>query len=108
MKLDWDTIIDDNVKREWKKWQGELKNVSKVKIAQVHHPIGYTAPDNELHVFCDASEKAYGAVAYLKFQFIKDKPHCSFLMAKKQTSSYQNRFPPKAGTECISSQHKTI
>ena len=41
MKLDWDTIIDDNVKREWKKWQGGLKNVNKVEIARVHHPIGY-------------------------------------------------------------------
>ena len=33
MKLDYDTIIDNNVKRKWKKWQGELKNVSKVEIA---------------------------------------------------------------------------
>ena len=50
MKLDYDTIIDNNVKRKWKKWQGELKNVSKVEIAWVHL-IGYTAPDIELHVF---------------------------------------------------------
>ena len=82
MKLDWDTIIDDNVKREWKKWQGGLKNVNKVEIARVHHPTGYTASDIELHVFCEASEKAYGVVAYLKFQFMKDKPQCSFVMAK--------------------------
>ena len=33
MKLGWDTIIDDNAKREWKKWQTELKNVCKVEIA---------------------------------------------------------------------------
>ena len=33
MKLGWDTIIDDNAKREWKKWQAELKNVCKVEIA---------------------------------------------------------------------------
>ena len=84
MKLAWDTIIDDNAKREWKKWQGELKNVSKVKIARVHYPIGYAASDIEFHVFCDASEKAYGAVTYLKFQFKKDKPHCSFVMAKNR------------------------
>ena len=33
MKSDWDTIIEYNVKREWKKWQGELKNIRKVEIA---------------------------------------------------------------------------
>ena len=27
---------------------------------------------------------------------------------KRQTSSHQNRFLPKAGTECSSSRHKTL
>ena len=100
MKLDWDTVIDDNAKKEWKRWLAELKNVSKVEIAPVHLPIGYTASGIELHVFCDPSEKAYGAVAYPKFQFMKDKPHsfCSFVMAKSKVA--QNNSPLKAGTEC--------
>ena len=77
IKSDWDTIIEYNVKRQWKNWQGELKNVRKVEIARVRHPIGYTASDI-------ASERAYGVVAYLKFQFMKEKPHCSFIMAKNR------------------------
>ena len=63
------------------------KNVSKVEIARVHHPISYTASDIELHVFCDASEKVYGAVAYLKSQFMKNKPHCPFVMAKNRLAA---------------------
>ena len=84
MKAGWDTIIDDNAKRKWKKWQGQQKNVSGVEIARAHHPIGYTVSCIEPHVSCDASEKAYGAVVYLKFQFMKDKPHYSFVMAKNR------------------------
>ena len=95
MKLDQDTIIDDNVKREWKKWQGELKNVTKVEVAGVHHPIGYTTSDTELHVLCDASEKAYGAVAYLKFQLIKDKQHCSYIMTKSRLAPIKTVSLPK-------------
>ena len=106
IKLDWDKIIDDNLKREWQKWQGELKNVSKVKTARDHHPIGNRASDIELNVFCDASQKSSGAVAFPKFQFMKEKPYCSFVI--KQTSSYQNGLPPKAGTKCSSSRHKSI
>ena len=67
MKAGWDTIIDDNAKRKWKKWQGEQKNVSGVEIARAHHQKGYIVSCIEPHVSCDASEKAYGAVVYLKF-----------------------------------------
>lgn len=77
IKSDWDTIIEYNVKRQWKNWQGELKNVRKVEIARVRLPIDYTASDIVL-------ERAYGVVAYLKFQLMKEKPHCSFIMAKNR------------------------
>ena len=95
MKIDWDTVLDDHVKIEWKKWLTELNNITKVEIARVHHPTGYKASDIELHIFCDASEKAYGAVAYLKFQFMKDKPHCSFVMAKNRLAPIKTISLPR-------------
>ena len=54
-------------KKEWKKLQAKLKNINKGETSRFHHPIGYKASGIELHVFCDASEKPYGALAYLKF-----------------------------------------
>ena len=62
-------------------------NLKGVTIPRCHHSTGYLAKDIQLHVFCDASELAYGAVAYLKFEFELEKPHCSFIMSK-------NRFSP--------------
>ena len=95
MKIDWDTVLDDHVKLEWKKWLTELSNITKIEIARVHHPTGYQASDIELHIFCDASEKAYGAVAYLKFQFMKNKPHCSFVMAKNRLAPIKTISLPR-------------
>ena len=47
--------------------QAKLKNVNKVETSRVYHPMGYKASGIELHVYYDASQKPYGALAYLKF-----------------------------------------
>ena len=53
-----------------------------VQTPRCHHTLGYRASDVQLHIFSDASEAASGTVAYLKFLFEIDKPHCSFVMSK--------------------------
>ena len=57
-------------------------NLKGVKIPRCHHPSGYLAKGIQLHVFCDALELAHDAVAYVKFEFELEKPHCYFSMSK--------------------------
>ena len=65
LKVDWDDSITKSQCKQCKRWKGELVNLKWVKIPRCHHPSRYLAKDIQLHVFCDASELAYGAVAYL-------------------------------------------
>ncbi|XP_064292652.1 uncharacterized protein LOC135309907 [Plodia interpunctella] len=67
-KMGWDEEIDPATKEEWLKIRESLKDVNLIKIKRW---IGVTDKnENELtiHGYCDASEKAYGAVAYLRVQ----------------------------------------
>ena len=95
LKVGWDDTLNPSYSKQWSKWKAELDNIHKVKIPRCHHPSGYKATDIQLHVFCDASELAYGAVAYLKFEFKTENPHCSFVMAKNRLAPIKTISLPR-------------
>ena len=65
-KLDWDQELPVELKREFWKWVDQLHEIARVSIPRWYASGLGTIKKEELHVFCDASEKAYGAVAYLR------------------------------------------
>ena len=73
LKVDWDDRITKSQDKQWEKQKGELLNLEGVPIPRCHYPSGNLAKDVKLHLFCDVSESACGAVAYLKFEFDLEK-----------------------------------
>lgn len=70
-KLDWDEEITSNeIKMAWKNWLDILPNVEKIEIPRLYSMkmSPWTAESIELHIFVDASEKAFSAVAYLRVE----------------------------------------
>ena len=82
---EWDEIVNENVQKHWNKWLAGAKNVSLVKIPRQYVEVkGRSIQKIELHVFCDASEDAYGACAYLRYSFKSGEHESSLVMAKSR------------------------
>lgn len=65
--------------RLWCRWLEDLKKLRDLRFVVPRCLIPNSEEALQVHVFCDASEGAYGAVAYLKFSF-----GVSFLMSKSK------------------------
>ena len=62
LQVDWDDPLPEFYVEEWKELEAEFQQLSNLEIPRI------TASDttpSTLHIFCDASAKAYGAAAYV-------------------------------------------
>ncbi|UYV85011.1 hypothetical protein LAZ67_X004248 [Cordylochernes scorpioides] len=64
LKLGWDTPLPESMAQEFRTWLDQIKCIELIKIPR------YMWNDlifpTEVHIFCDASQIGYGAVAYLR------------------------------------------
>ena len=85
-KLGWDDPLPEDYVEEWQELVGKLVNVDRVKFSRA------ACRDSpcQLHVFCDASVKAYGAVAYLV-----SEGQSQIVMSKAKVTPLSSRTLPQ-------------
>lgn len=82
LKLLWDESLPIEYHTAWEKYRQELKEITQINI-----PRRVTVSDsiqNDLHIFCDASQVAYGACAYLRSRTRKQAITVQLLIAKSR------------------------
>lgn len=67
-QIDWDDEITDILNDQWQIWLSDLKNIYKFQIPRQYFSLNRNRSEIQLHVFCDASETSYAAVAYIRIQ----------------------------------------
>lgn len=66
--IDWDSNLPDDLNKRWLEWLDGLKIVSELRIPRNYSSLLLKAKSVQLHVFTDASERAYSAVAFMRVQ----------------------------------------
>jgi len=93
-KLNWDTQLPDSHQRNWASYYNQLADVNKIRIPrrviQVTEPI-----DLQLHIFCDASEAAYGACAYIRSRNRYDVTSCELLCSRSRVAPLKGTTIPR-------------
>ncbi|XP_071043029.1 uncharacterized protein [Parasteatoda tepidariorum] len=62
--IEWDELLPPSIASRFSKWIIDLPHLNNIRIPRW---IGISSADVSIHVFCDASERAYGTVLYVRF-----------------------------------------
>ena len=83
---DWDETIEEQEQRWWIRWLENLEEQKELKIPRCIRPETGEDVESEVHVFCDASEEAFAAVAYLRSVRKEKHLFSNIIMAKTRVA----------------------
>ncbi|XP_062712316.1 uncharacterized protein LOC115269769 [Aedes albopictus] len=86
--IQWDQTISNEQWERWQKWIAVLRHVSTIQIPRCYF-MNATAQyykEVQLHIFVDASEGAYAAVAYFRIIDLNGAPRCALVAAKTKVA----------------------
>ncbi|GFY52516.1 integrase catalytic domain-containing protein [Trichonephila inaurata madagascariensis] len=95
--LDWDEIVPDEIVKIFNDWCDDLKKLSNIRITR-HYFSGALPKDIhniELHLFSDASIKAYGTVVYLRVELNDGNVITSFVASKGRVAPLKKLSLPR-------------
>ena len=101
--VEWDeNLVGTNIANEWLEWREDLQNLKNIKLDRKYVPAGVQVKNKQVHIFTDASEKAYAAVAYMRSEDENGKVHISMITAKTKVAPL--KFVTLARLELLSAQ----
>lgn len=96
MGFEWDEEIPLEHTKDWECWLHELKYLGTINIPRCLKALDSIESVNkqELHIFSDASQNAYGSVAYLRTIYNSGSIHIEFVAARcKLAPLHQHSIP---------------
>ncbi|KAL0120837.1 hypothetical protein PUN28_008485 [Cardiocondyla obscurior] len=84
LKLEWDESLPQEIHQRWVEFKNQLTCLTEIRIPRGVKKAG--ASEMELHGFCDASERAYGACVYVRTGGRSGRPRVALLASKSRVA----------------------
>jgi hypothetical protein len=95
-KLGWDELIGDEESKCWSRWSSSVLSVETVSVPRcLKEPGVDDVVEYQLHVFSDASDVGYGAVAYAVLVSPTAGKSCKLLMSRARVAPIRATTVPR-------------
>ncbi|XP_057711992.1 uncharacterized protein LOC130929085 [Corythoichthys intestinalis] len=92
--IGWDEDLPPDLTEKWDQWCEELPQLHLLSIPRWYQ-VQQNPQTSKLHIFCDASEKAYGAVAYLQGKNKEGEVVTRFVVSKSKVAPLKKLTLPR-------------
>ncbi|KAL7299392.1 hypothetical protein TKK_0007958 [Trichogramma kaykai] len=94
-KIGWDQALLEVHFEKWKQWLKELSKIHSCRVQRCYQLAGYVSSLPELHMFCDASEKAFATVGYWRFVCADGRSRVAFVASKARVAPTKTTTIPR-------------
>ncbi len=97
-KRDWDDPrLPEELLNLWKVWESELDDLQHVAWPRCYcsKELDHPTSTRQIHIFRDASEQAYGSVAYLRTESPEGKVGVAFVAARSRVAPKKQQTIPR-------------
>ncbi|XP_056008505.1 uncharacterized protein LOC130051166 [Ostrea edulis] len=92
----WDDPLQSRTMNAWTSWLEQLSSLDAVHIPRCILPVSFSeCVRKTLHIFCDASEKAVAACAYLRSMTVDEEVHIGFVFGKCKVAPKSGHTIPR-------------
>ena len=92
---DWDDVLEPESIVAFEKWLKQLPEMKTTSVPRcLTGDVDKTPRSTELHLFCDASDKAIAAVSFVRFRFADDVIQCAYVLGKAKVAPIKTQSVP--------------